>query len=94
MIRSPIIVTVGHIDHGKTTLLDKIRGTSVTKTEPGMITQHVGASYVPIETVKKIAGELLERFKIKLTIQVFFSSIHQDTPPSQHLGKEVVPLAI
>jgi len=67
-IRSPIIVTVGHIDHGKTTLLDKIRGTSVFKSEPGAITQHFGASYIPINTVKKICGPLLEKFKIKITI--------------------------
>jgi len=67
-IRSPIIVTMGHIDHGKTTLLDKIRGTTVTKAEPGMLSQHVGASYIPIETIKKISGELLKKFKIEITI--------------------------
>lgn len=67
-IRSPIIVTVGHIDSGKTTLLDKIRGTSVFKGEPGAITQHVGASYIPIDVAKKICGSLLEKFKIKITI--------------------------
>ena len=68
MLRSPIIVTVGHIDHGKTTLLDAIRGTAVTKSEPGQITQHVGASYVPLETIKKVSGELMKRFNIELDI--------------------------
>lgn len=68
MIRQPIVVTVGHSDHGKTTLLDKIRGTAVTKLEPGLLTQHVGASYIPIETIKETCGELLERFKIKIDI--------------------------
>lgn len=68
MIRSPIIVTVGHVDHGKTTLLDKIRGTTVTKLEPGQLSQHVGASYIPIETAKKICGELLKKMKIEITI--------------------------
>ncbi len=67
-IRSPIIVTVGHIDHGKTTLLDKIRGTAVTKLEPGMMSQHVGASYIPVETIKKICGPLLEKLNIRITI--------------------------
>jgi translation initiation factor 5B len=67
-IRSPIIVTVGHIDHGKTTLLDKIRGTYVARAEPGELTQHVGASYIPIKNVKQICGDLLDKFKIQLEI--------------------------
>jgi translation initiation factor 5B len=68
MIRQPIVVTVGHSDHGKTTLLDRIRGTAVTKMEPGLLTQHVGASYIPIETIKDICGELLDKFKIEIKI--------------------------
>ena len=68
MIRSPIILTAGHVDHGKTSLLDKIRGTSVVKSEPGEITQESGASYIPIGTIKKICGPLLEKFKIQLVI--------------------------
>ncbi len=51
-----------------TTLLDKIRGTSVCKSEPGQITQHVGASYVPLEIIEKICGNLLEKFKVKLEV--------------------------
>jgi len=68
MIRQPIVVTVGHSDHGKTTLLDRIRGTAVTSMEPGLLTQHVGASYIPIETIKETCGNLLERFKIDMKI--------------------------
>lgn len=68
MIRSPIVVTVGHIDHGKTTLLDRIRGTSVTKAEPGLMTQHAGASYIPMKTLKLICGDLLDKLNIKLEI--------------------------
>jgi len=68
MIRSPIIVTVGHVDHGKTTLLDKIRGTAVTRLEPGMLSQHVGASYIPIETIKKICGDLIQKFKVEIKV--------------------------
>jgi translation initiation factor 5B len=67
-IRSPIIVCVGHVDHGKTTLLDKIRGTTVTALEPGMLSQHTGASYIPLETVKKICGDLLKKLKTEITI--------------------------
>ncbi|MEM5802351.1 MAG: translation initiation factor IF-2 [Candidatus Aenigmatarchaeota archaeon] len=68
MIRSPIILTVGHVDHGKTTLLDKIRGTVVANQEPGAITQSIGATNIPIQTIKKICGTLLEKFKIELVI--------------------------
>jgi translation initiation factor 5B len=68
MIRQPIVVTVGHSDHGKTTLLDRIRGTAVTSMEPGLLTQHVGASYIPIETIKETCGNLLDRFKINIQI--------------------------
>ena len=67
-IRSPIIVVVGHADHGKTSLLDRIRGTTVTGMEAGEITQHTGASYVPTDVIKGIAGNLLEKFKIDIKI--------------------------
>ena len=67
-IRSPIIATLGHVDHGKTTILDAIRGTAVVKSEPGEITQHVGASYVPLSTIEKICGPLLEKFKAKIEV--------------------------
>jgi len=64
-IRAPIACILGHIDHGKTSLLDYIRGTVVQKREAAGITQHIGASYFPTEDIKEFVKKSKPEFAEK-----------------------------
>src|SRR3989344_3624972 len=67
-LRQPIIATLGHVDHGKTSLLDAIRGTAIAQGEAGGITQAIGTTEIPAETIRKVAGPVLEKFRFSLDI--------------------------
>jgi len=67
-VRSPICSVLGHVDHGKSSILDKIRSTAIVESEPGRITQAIGASIIPLDTIKRICGGLLENLHMNFTI--------------------------
>jgi len=67
-IRQPIVTIAGHVDHGKTSILDKVRGTSIQESEDGGITQKIYFTTLPKENIQERSGAIIEKFKIPLEI--------------------------
>ncbi|MFP4038234.1 MAG: translation initiation factor IF-2 [Candidatus Nanohaloarchaea archaeon] len=68
MPRQPILSVLGHVDSGKTTLLDNIRESKIVEGEAGGITQMIGATEIPLGTVEDVCGDLLTQLDTDLTI--------------------------
>lgn len=97
-LRQPIVAVLGHVDHGKTTLLDKIRGTVVALKEPGQITQHIGASLVPTDVIEKVTEPLkkiIPTVKLELPGLLFIDTPgHEIFSNLRRRGGAVADLAI
>jgi translation initiation factor IF-2 len=87
--RPPVIVVMGHVDHGKTTLLDTIRKTDVAASEFGGITQHIGAFQTAIET-----GEEREGRKVMKRLTFLDTPGHEAFTQMRARGSSVADIAI
>lgn len=76
-IRKPIVTFAGHVDHGKTSILDAIRNTCVAEKEPGRITQKISFTIMPRSVIVEQCKPLLEKFNIKINVPGF---LFIDTP--------------
>jgi len=79
MIRQPIVTVAGHVDHGKTTILDSLRGSSVAEKEAGRITQKISFTLFPSEHIKE-SCYLIDKYNVPLKIPGF---LFIDTPGHQ-----------
>lgn len=85
--RPPIVTVMGHIDHGKTKLLDAIRNTNITGTESGGITQHIGAYQVETELEEK-------NKKVKKTITFLDTPGHEAFSKMRAHGANITDVVI
>ncbi len=76
-LRNPIVTLMGHVDHGKSSILDAIRGKEYTKLEVGEITQHISCTFVPKEHIERLCENLLKKFKFQI---IFNGFLFVDTP--------------
>jgi len=76
-IRQPIVTVAGHVDHGKTSILDAIRQTCIAEKEPGLITQKISYSMISKDEIESLCKDLLEKLNIKIVVPGF---VFIDTP--------------
>ena len=94
-LREPIVSLLGHVDHGKTTLLDRIAGSVRASKEPGGITQHIGAIEVPGSTVRRLCEGVLRTDQLRLPGLLFVDTPgHRSFETLRRRGGALADLAI
>src|SRR5258708_26060410 len=94
-LRQPILSLLGHVDHGKTTLLDRIAGSVRAEHEPGGITQHIGAIEVPRSAIERLCHGILptEQFEVPGLLFVH-TPAHRSFETLRRRGGALADLAI
>jgi translation initiation factor 5B len=94
-LREPIVSLLGHVDHGKTTLLDRISGSVRASKEPGGITQHIGAIEVPGATVRRLCEGILRTDQLRIPGLLFVDTPgHRSFETLRRRGGALADLAI
>jgi translation initiation factor 5B len=94
-LREPIVSLLGHVDHGKTTLLDRISGSVRAAKEPGGITQHIGAIEVPGSTVRRLCEGILRTDQLRVPGLLFVDTPgHRSFETLRRRGGALADLAI
>jgi translation initiation factor 5B len=95
MLRQPICVLLAHVDHGKTSILDSIRETSVADKEAGGITQNITAHSIELEKIKSTCGDLLKNINLTIPGILFIDSPgHEAFTTLRKRGGNIADIAI
>jgi translation initiation factor 5B len=94
-LRPPIVSLLGHVDHGKTTLLDRIAGSIRAQREAGGITQHIGALEVPLSTVHALAHGIVQTEAFQVPGLLFIDTPgHRSFETMRRRGGALADLAV